>query len=106
MQQSVTARPTLPPRCKGNPPARSRFRTVPGSPIEASRNPPLASGFLNENELRADREPTNCGRPLGKADPTMLASINAYGLIVAALVIALSIIAADKAAELRKSDPK
>lgn len=35
----------------------------------------------------------------------MLASINAYGLIVAAMVIALSIIAADKAAEFRKSDP-
>jgi len=42
----------------------------------------------------------------GKMDRTMLASINAYGLIVAAMVIALSIIAADKAAELRKSDPK
>ena len=36
----------------------------------------------------------------------MFVSINVYGLIVAAMVIALSIIAADKAAEFRKSDPK
>jgi hypothetical protein len=36
----------------------------------------------------------------------MLVSINAYALIVAAMVIALLIIAADKAAEFRNSDPK
>jgi len=44
--------------------------------------------------------------PFDKPDQAMLVPAHAFGLIVAAMVIALAIIAAEKAAEFRNSDPK